>query len=85
MTATSALLWLFAGAAVLVLLGFGLAAFLSYRHARTRRARAELLRAYLAGVDAPGRTRAELRESVMHISIGDLVRDSVVAEAAAAR
>jgi hypothetical protein len=86
-TPTSALLWLFAAAAVLLVAGFALATYLSYQHARTRRSRAGLLQTYIAGAQ-PSRgatsSRARLRKSVMHISIGDLVRDVEVADAVAA-
>jgi hypothetical protein len=75
--AAGALLWLFGGAAVFLVVGFALAAFLSLRHTRTRRDRARLLQTYLTGAER----RADLRQRVMHISIGDLVRDANVAEA----
>jgi len=84
---TSPLVYLFAAAAVLLALWFALAAFLSYVHAQTRRRRANDLMRYLASARAlradAAVTGDEDRLSVMHISIGDLVRDPTVASAAA--
>jgi hypothetical protein len=84
---TNPLVYLFAAAAVVIALWFALAAFLSYVHASTRRARADELGDYLAVPRGPAaaeaRSTGEARTRVMHISIGDLVRDPAVADAAA--
>jgi hypothetical protein len=83
---TSPLVYLFAVAAVLLALSFALAVFLSYLHAQTRRRRADDLARYLASARAlqtAAATGDDDRASVMHISIGDLLRDPAVASAAA--
>lgn len=84
---TNPLVYLFAAAAVAIALWFALAAFLSYVHATTRRALAAELGAYLAVRRGPpvaeARPTGEARARVMHISIGDLVRDPALADAAA--
>lgn len=84
---TSPLVYLFAAAAVVLALWFALAAFLSYVHATTRQARAAELEDYLAvrrgSQLTEARSTGETRARVMHISIGDLVRDAAVADAAA--
>jgi uncharacterized protein YegP (UPF0339 family) len=88
---TSPLVYLFAAAACVLAAFFGLAAVLAFRHARGRSKCAKDLRTYLdvsgsrmtsaniQGIEAAQRQRA----SVMHITIGDLVRDEGLVAAAA--
>ena len=52
---------------------------LAARHATTRAARSDDLRRYLAA--APSEAPHDLRLSVMHITIGDLIREEAVARA----
>lgn len=84
------LVYAFAAAAVLLFVGFLLSGWLAFRHARHRRRYARELSAYIAESGARFRAsdeqRAERlaaeRERVMHITVGDLVRDPALTGAA---
>jgi hypothetical protein len=87
------LVYLFAGAAGLLLLLFAASALLIYRHARTRRRRGRDLYEYLASPppEPVGRNFESLRvvadahkkrAKVMHLTIGDLLRDENLAAVA---
>jgi hypothetical protein len=83
---TTPLVYVFAAAAVVLIVAFLLSAWLAYRHARERGRFAEELAAYIAesGVrfrdldEKAAASLAERRERVMHITIGDLVRDAAL-------
>ena len=84
---TSALVYIFAGGAR-VALWFVVALCLSYVHAKTRRTRAEELTDYIAhgrarlrGVRDDRMNAARGRRRVMHLTIGDLIRDEWLATA----
>jgi hypothetical protein len=87
----SPLVYIFAGAAGVLTLFFVASAVLTYRHASTRSERAQDLHDYLAaGVPLSRRVTTEEvvrthkeRARVMHITIGDLIRDEQLAVAAA--
>ncbi|HST18754.1 MAG TPA: hypothetical protein VLK36_13865 [Gaiellaceae bacterium] len=71
---TNALVYIFACAALVLLVGFGLAAWLSWRHMNRRNSRSANIE-----LDDPGGTRTA---SAKHLTIGDLVRDQNLAAAA---
>jgi hypothetical protein len=85
---TAPLVYVFAAAAVLLFVGFLLSAWLAFRHARHRGRYAKELTAYVAESGARFRDEkhaeslAAERERVMHITIGDLVRDPALTGAA---
>jgi hypothetical protein len=80
----SPLVYIFAVAAGVVALLFVASALLTYRHARTRSKRAKDLRDYLAaGSEASGKDAHRRRAKVVHVTIGDLIRDEELAVAAA--
>ena len=80
---TTPLIYVFASAAVVLIVAFLLSAWLAYRHARRRGRFAEELASYIAEsglrfreFDQKDAVRlAERRKRLMHITIGDLVRD----------
>jgi hypothetical protein len=83
----SPLVYIFAVAGGVVVVFFVASAGLTYRHASARSKRAEDLGEYVTKSGASSHTvgSEELlkkRERVMHITIGDLIRDSKVAAAA---
>jgi hypothetical protein len=87
----SPLVYIFAVAAGLVALLFAASALLTYRHARTRSERADDLRDYMVASGSLTRTMAseevaeahKQRARVVHVTIGDLIRDERLAVAAA--
>jgi hypothetical protein len=89
----SPLVYIFAAAAVVVALLFVASALLTYRHARTRSKRASDLRDYLAAGGPPSLEAKvsskdvadahKRRARVVHVTIGDLIRDEKLAVAAA--
>ena len=89
---SSPLVYVFAAAAGVVWLLFVSSAVLTYRHARTRSKRAGDLLDYLAARGPSSRTAAseevaeahKQRARVVHVTIGDLIRDEKLAVAAAA-
>jgi hypothetical protein len=86
----SPLVYVFAAAAGVVALLFAASALLTYRHASTRSKRANDLRDYLAaggplsrevGKDVADAHKRRAR--IVHVTIGDLIRDEKLAVAAA--
>ncbi len=81
------LVYVFAGAAVVLGAGFVAAAGLSFLHARNRGRRAQALREYVALPAVADRKetaeRHRLRRTVMQITMGDLIRDDELVAAVA--
>jgi hypothetical protein len=85
---TSSLIYIFAGAACALALWFVVALCLSYMHAKLRRTRAPELHDYIAhgrtrlrGVHEDRINTAHQRRRVMHLTIGDFIRDERLATA----
>jgi hypothetical protein len=79
---TSPLLYVFAVGAGMLAILFLSTAVLTYRHARTRSRRADDLRGYVAASRA-SRSAHAVRARAMHVTIGDLIRDELLFDAAA--
>jgi hypothetical protein len=81
------LLWIFAIAAVVLGLGFAFAGLLAFRHSGVRADRRGQLASYIAATGSQI-IRSDMleaqddRAAVMHITIGDLVRDKELVRAA---
>jgi hypothetical protein len=90
-SAISPLVYVFAGAAILLMIVFVVSAVLIYRHAIARSGRAPELRNYLdstrqsRGVPSHAKIADahQQRARVMHLTIGDLIRDENLAVAVA--